>query len=142
MSYQKIIVLGRLGKDPEVRYTQSGKAVCKFSVAVDDGYGDKKTTTWFNVVCFDKLAETCSKHLAKGREALVDGRIKIEKYKDKDGNDRTAVELVAFTVQFVGGKGERSDAPARSSPSNDAPPASDGGFIDDELPFARFDPVY
>lgn len=136
VSFQSITILGNLGKDPVVSYAQSGKAVCKFSVATSEKRGGEEKTTWFDVVTFEKLAELCGEHLAKGRTALVQGRISIEDYTDKEGAKRRSWSVIAQTVQFVGGRGgERSDSgPAKSKPVDAAPAASDG-FIDDDLPF-------
>ena len=134
MSFQSITILGNLGKDPAVSYTQAGMAVCKFSVATSEKRKGEEKTTWFDVVVFDKLGELCGQHLAKGRTVLVQGRISIEDWTDKDGGKRRSWSLLANTVQFVGGKGNAA-APATGAPAgNDAPPAADG-FVDDDLPF-------
>ena len=138
MSFQSITILGNLGKDPAVSYTQGGMAVCKFSVATSEKRKGEEKTTWFDVVVFDKLGELCGQHLAKGRTVLVQGRISIEDWTDKEGAKRRSWSLLANTVQFVGGKGT-GGAPAEKP---EAPPAADGGFVEDDLPFARFEPIY
>ena len=148
----RVIIIGNLGRDPEVRYAQSGMAICKLSVAVTervkDGTDWKDATEWFRVTVFGKTAENAGQYLQKGRQVYVEGRLKTDKYKDKDGVERTSVEVIANTLQFLGGGagagagggGPRRDggAPAPSGGGNgggdDAPPASDG-FIDDDLPF-------
>ncbi len=148
----RVIIIGNLGRDPEVRYAQSGMAICKLSVAVTervkDGNDWKDATEWFRVTVFGKTAENAGQYLQKGRQVYVEGRLKTDKYKDKDGVERTSVEVIANTLQFLGGGagagagggGPRRDggAPAPSGGGNgggdDAPPASDG-FIDDDLPF-------
>ena len=133
----KVIIIGNLGRDPEVRYAQSGMAICKLSVAVTervkDGDAWKDVTEWFRVTVFGKTAENAGQYLQKGRQVYVDGRLKTEKYKDKDGVEKTSVEVIANTLQFLGGNaagGTRGEAPAKT----DAPPAADG-FVDDDLPF-------
>ena len=103
-SFSKTILLGRLGRDPEVRYTASQKAVCNFSLATSERRGGKEETTWHNIVCWEKVAETVAKHLAKGSQALVEGRIQVREW-EKDGQKRQAFEIVASSVTFVGGKG-------------------------------------
>jgi single-strand DNA-binding protein len=124
--YQKIIIAGRLGRDPELRHTPSeGTPVCNFSVAVDKYVsGGEKATDWFRVIAWKKLAETCASYLTKGKAVLVEGRLQIREYEDKGGEKRTAVEIVASSVQFL-------------SPKNDtghAAPA-DTEFGDDDVPF-------
>jgi single-strand DNA-binding protein len=132
MSFQSITILGNLGKDPAVSYTQAGMALCKFSVATSEKRKGEEKTTWFDVVVFDKLGELCGQHLAKGRTVLVQGRISVEDWTDKDGARRRSWSLIANTVQFVGGKGDKG-APATEKA--DAP-AAPGGFVDDgDLPF-------
>ena len=136
----KVIIVGNLGRDPEVRYAQSGLALCKLSVAVTekvkDGDSWKEATEWFRVVLFGKTAENAGQYLQKGRQVYVEGRLKTDKYKDKDGVEKTSVEVVANTIQFLGsGNGERNvpDAGERkATPKN--PPKDDYG-LDDDLPF-------
>jgi single-strand DNA-binding protein len=140
----KVILVGNLGRDPEVRYAQSGMAICKLSVAVTekvkDGDGWKDATEWFRVTLFGKQAENAGQYLQKGKQVYVEGRLKSDKYKDKDGVEKTSVEVIANTIQYLGAaggnRGGTRDA-AGGSPKgagNDAPPASDG-FVDDDLPF-------
>lgn len=128
----KIIIVGNLGRDPEVRYAQSGMAVCKLSVAVTervkDGDAWKEATEWFRVTLFGRQAESAGQYLQKGRSVYVEGRLKTEKYKDKDGAEKTSVEVVGNVVQFLGGgKGEG----AQGEKSKPAEQAVDG----DDLPF-------
>lgn len=133
MSFQSITILGNLGKDPAVSYTQAGMAVCKFSVATSEKRKGEEKTTWFDVVVFDKLGELCGQHLAKGRTVLVQGRISVEDWTDKDGAKRRSWSLLANTVQFVGGKG--NGVPRTEAPAGDAPTASNGFIDDEQLPF-------
>ena len=146
----KIIIVGNLGRDPEVRYSQSGMAICSFSVAVTerkkDGEQWKDHTEWFRVKSFGKQAENAGQYLQKGKQVYVEGRLEQSKYKDKEGQERTSVDVIANTIQFLGGgggggarkdgapAGERAARPAGGGGGDDAPPASDG-FIDDDLPF-------
>jgi single-strand DNA-binding protein len=110
-SYNRIVVMGNLGQDPEVKYTQGGQAVCQLSIAVNEQWTDKdgnrqEKVQWFRVAVWGKQAETCGQYLAKGRTALVEGRMGSRKYQDKDGNEREAWEITADRVVFVGGQGE------------------------------------
>ena len=104
----KVIIVGNLGRDPEVRYAQSGLAICTISVAVTervkdgaDGWND--ATEWFRVTLFGKTAENAGQYLQKGRQVYVEGRLKTDKYTDKEGAERTSVEVIANTIQFLGG---------------------------------------
>lgn len=126
----KIIIVGNLGRDPEVKFTAAGLAVAKLSVAVtervkvDNGWAD--ATEWFRVTVFGKQAESAGQFLAKGRQVYVEGRLKTDKYKDKDGVEKTSVEVIANQVVFIGGGGKaEGPAPAKAAPAVD----------DDNLPF-------
>lgn len=139
----RVIIVGNLGKDPEVRYAQSGMAIAKLRVAVTERVKVrdewKDETEWFTVVVFGKTAENAGTYLQKGRQVYVEGRLKTDRYKDKEGVERTAVELVANTLQYLGDKGSGGGGGGRRNPAppantDDAPPASDG-FVDDDLPF-------
>ena len=100
----KVILTGNLAKDVEVRYTQSGKAVTRMTVAVNQGYGDKKTTDFFNLVAWDKTAEHCGKYLSKGSKVLVEGTLKNNNYEDKNGVKRYDVEVIVGSIEFIGSK--------------------------------------
>lgn len=134
----RVTIVGNLGRDPEVRYAQSGMAICKLSVAVTervkDGDAWKDATEWFRVTLFGKQAENAGQYLQKGRQVYVEGRLKTDKYKDKDGVEKTSVEVVGNVVQFLGGNAGGGGGTRSESPANNAPPAADG-FIDDDLPF-------
>ena len=137
MSFQSTTILGNLGRDPETRESGGGKSVCKFSVAVSEKRGGEPTTTWFNVVCFDKTAELCQRYLVKGRQVLVVGRIEISEY-EKDGVKQRSMSLIANNVTFISdgsGKGEARPA-AKVLPATAA-----DGFVDEDLPFMRFEPM-
>jgi single-strand DNA-binding protein len=149
----KVILVGNLGKDPEVRYVQSGNAVCTLRLAVTerrkDGDNWKDHTEWMDVVTFGKTAENAGQYLQKGRQIYVEGRLQTKQYKDKEGHDRWRTEVVANQVLFLGSGG--GDRPAGGAPrppaakpaseqgsggGDDAPPPDQGGgFIDDDLPF-------
>lgn len=104
----KVFIVGRLTRDPEVRYTQTGKAVASFSVAVDSGYGENKKADFIPVVVWDKLAEICGNNIAKGRKVLVEGRLQISNY-EKDGVKHFKTDVVAQNVEFLDSKKEQSE---------------------------------
>lgn len=125
MSVNKVILLGNLGKDPELRYTSQQFPVCTFSVATNERRKDASGnwtdhTEWHNVVVFGRVAENCANYLKKGRQAYIEGRLQTRKWQDKEGRDRYTTEIVAHTVQFVGGRAQASGA----AMGDDAPPAS------------------
>lgn len=121
-SVNKAILIGNLGRDPELRYTSSGKAVVNFSLATNDRRGGEDNTEWHRITVWDKTAESCAQYLKKGRTVYVEGRIQTREWEDKEGQKRTTTEIVAHTVQFLGGRGE-DDAPSRgpSTASEDIP---------------------
>lgn len=149
----KVILVGNLGKDPEVRYVQSGNAVCTLRLAVTerrkDGDQWKDHTEWMDVVTFGKTAENAGQYLQKGRQVYVEGRLQTRQFKDKEGQDKWRTEVVANQVLFLGGGGERgagagAGGPRRNEgarpaqggpPPGDDPPPPESGFIDDDLPF-------
>lgn len=107
-SVNKVILVGNLGKDPEVRFTPSGRAVAKFPLATKESWTDQENsrqerTEWHNVVVWGKQAELCGQYLAKGRQAYIEGAIRSRSYDDKDGNKRYVTEIVAQRIQFLGG---------------------------------------
>lgn len=108
MSFNKIIIVGNLGRDPELRYTPQGKAVCSFSMATNEKKRDKSgelqdVTTWFRVTLWGNQAETASKYLAKGRQVYIEGRLRIEEWTDRDNNNRQSLEVTASDMHFLGG---------------------------------------
>jgi single-strand DNA-binding protein len=103
---QSYMVTGRLSRDPEVRTSKAGKAVCKLSIPTDDGWGERKKTTWHNIVCFGKTAEIVAQYKKKGDWVCVQGRLEIDEWEDKDGNKRRTPQLIANSVEFVGNKAE------------------------------------
>jgi single-strand DNA-binding protein len=146
----KVLLIGRLGNDPEVRYTTNGGAVANFNLATNESWTDKngqkqERTEWHRVVIWGKMAELCGQYLSKGRQAYVEGRLQTREWNDKEGNKRYTTEIIAQSVQFLGGPGER--ASTASTSTNDFAPASNfenalgsdqnsgGGMADDEVPF-------
>lgn len=102
----KIILIGRLTKDPELRYTPNGAAVCTFTLAVDRPFsGDKKEADFINIVVWNKAGENAAKYLAKGRQAAIEGRLQIRTYDGDDGKKRWVTEVVADRVEFIGSGG-------------------------------------
>lgn len=149
-SINKVILIGNLGRDPEVRYTSAGTAVCNLTLATSRNWKDKQSgekqeeTEWHRVVFYDRLAEIAGEYLKKGRSAYVEGRLKTRKWQDKDGRDNYTTEIVGESLQLLGGKDEadkpqrthsemKRAAPAKASASK----SSGGGFddMDDDIPF-------
>ncbi|WFC66376.1 single-stranded DNA-binding protein [Achromobacter denitrificans] len=149
-SVNKVILAGNLGRDPEVRYSPDGAAICNMSIATTSTWKDKASgerreeTEWHRVVMYNRLAEIAGEYLKKGRSVYIEGRLKTRKWQDKDtGADRYATEVVADQMQMLGGKGdEGSQEPAQrpvSRPSAQskqpaATPRNDEDF-DSEIPF-------
>ena len=108
----KVMIIGRLGRDPEVRYTQSGSPVTTLSIATDESFTDREgnrteRTEWHRVVVFQRAAETCAQYLSKGSLVYVEGKLQTRKWQDQNGQDRYSTEIKADRVQFLGRKGER-----------------------------------
>lgn len=141
-SYNRIILVGNLTRDPEIRYTQSGKSVTKFTLAVNNPR-NKEDTTYVDIVAWDKLGEICNTYLKKGSNTLIEGRLVIRSYDDKDGNKRKATEVVADNMQMLGSKMGGGDdggggyAGASASRENSDAPTNDrsDADLDDEIPF-------
>ena len=145
MSVNKVILVGNLGKDPEVRYTQTGSAVANFSIATSEQWNDRdgkkqERTEWHNIVVWGKQAEHCGQYLSKGRQVYIEGSIRTRSYDDKSGNKRYITEIVAQRIQFLGGGG----GTRLPQPGMDASGVDDmamGGMgggqppIDDDIPF-------
>lgn len=146
----KVILIGNLGADPDVRYTASGAAVSNINIATTESWRDKESgeqqekTEWHRVVFFGRLAEIVAEYLRKGSQVYVEGRLQTRKWQDKEGNDRYTTEIVANEMQMLGGRpGGGSDysqqgsssvsrsAPAEKSGSRE----SEGDFVDDDIPF-------
>lgn len=132
MSVNKVILVGRLGQNPEIRYTTSGAAVVNFSLATNESWIDKtngqkqERTEWHKIVVWGKLGELCNQFLSKGRQAYVEGRIQTRQWQDKDGQTKYMTEIVAQTVHFIGGVGMGVQ---KENSNADAPnPSSSSGF--------------
>ncbi len=112
MSVNKVILVGNLGKDPELRYTPSGAAVATFSIATTERYKDRdgnrqEKTEWHNIVAWRQLAEICGKYLHKGKQVYIEGKIQTRSYDDRDGNKRYITEIVADQMQMLGGRDDQ-----------------------------------
>ncbi|MBC9904798.1 single-stranded DNA-binding protein [Achromobacter xylosoxidans] len=129
--------IGRLGKDPDVRYSPEGSAVCNFSLAVGWKTKDKEGVEWVRIVAFGKLGEICGEYLTKGKQVYVSGRMTTRKWTDKDsGQDRYATEVVADQTQMLGGKGDEVDRESAQRPARQpAMTARTGEDFDSEIPF-------
>jgi len=143
-SVNKVILIGYLGQDPEVRYTSSGKAVCNLSLATTDSWtgadgAKNERTEWHRVVAWGKTAESAGQYLAKGRQVYVEGRIQSREYEAKDGSKRTSFEIVADRLVFLGRAedGQKHAGPKRSDHgrARDPDPAPNSAGVDDDLPF-------
>lgn len=128
MGVNKILLLGRLGKDPELRFSQNQTAITNFSLATSDRRKDQSGnwvdhTEWHNIVVFGKSAENCSTYLKKGREVFIEGRIQTRKWQDKEGKDRYTTEVIAQSVQFIGSKADAgaSASAASAASASDVP---------------------
>lgn len=108
----RVVMIGRLANDPELRYTQTSKAVCSFSLAVDGGFGENKHTDFFDIVVWGKAGESCANYLSKGKLAAIDGQIKTRFYETQDGKKIKVYEIVADNVRFLSPKNEAPASPA------------------------------
>ncbi len=129
----KVMIIGHLGKDPEMRYTPSGRAVTTFNVAVSRSWnssdGERRSETeWFKIVSWGNLAEICNKYLNKGQQVYIEGRLQTRRWEDKDGNPRKSVEVVANEMTMLG---DRRDKGQGSDSFDEVPPDID----EDEFPF-------
>ena len=140
MSFNKIILVGNLGRDPELRYTPQGTPVCSFTVATNEKRKDRAGetqdhTTWFRVTLWGRQAETASQYLTKGRPIYVEGRIRLEEWTDRDGKQRYTLEVHATDMQFIGGtRGDEANVSfSKASPTERGP--SEPELSDDDIPF-------
>ncbi|HMT08181.1 MAG TPA: single-stranded DNA-binding protein [Pyrinomonadaceae bacterium] len=157
MSFNKIILVGNLGRDPELRYTPQGKAVCSFSMATNEKRRDKSgelqdVTTWFKVTLWGNQAETANKYLAKGRPVYIEGRLRLEEWTDRDNNARYTLDVQATDMQFIsagredgggysGGQHDDHDSGYTGAPQASAAPSAPPSAPvaapqgDDDIPF-------
>ena len=139
----KVILVGYLGKDPEVRYMPSGTAVTNVTLATSDQWKDKQTgeqkerTEWHNIVFFNRLAEIAGEYLKKGSQVYVEGRLQTEKWQDKQGNDRYTTKIYANEMQMLGSRGGAGGSSGynQSSSSNQSAPEMANANFDDDIPF-------
>ena len=143
--FNKAILIGRLGRDPEVRYTTSGTAVADFSVATNEVWTDQsgerqERTEWHRIVVWRRLAEICEKYLRKGSLVMIEGRIQTREWDDRDGNRRRTTEIVALGMKMLDSRTDRmgggppADRPARRS-SAPSQPSQEVEITDDDIPF-------
>lgn len=158
-SVNKVILVGNLGRDPEIRYSPNGGAICNVSIATTRQWKDKSSgerreeTDWHRIVMFNRLAEIAGEYLKKGRSIYIEGRLQTRKWQDKDGKDQWTTEVVADQMQMLGGRGEdgggsgggsaggfnrepaggRGSGGSGRSEQSSAPPDFDG--MDDDIPF-------
>jgi single-strand DNA-binding protein len=133
----KVILIGKLGRDPELRYTASGKAVAKFSIATSEQWTDKEggkeeRTEWHRIIAWGRLGEICGEYLRKGRQVYIEGRLQTRQWDDKEGNKRYTTEIVAQTMQMLdtGGKAGTASTPEEKFPTEE--PIS---IPEDDIPF-------
>ena len=160
-SVNKVILIGNLGRDPEVRYTPNGAAICNVTLATSRNWKNKDSgekmeeTEWHRITFFDRMAEIAGEYLKKGKPVYVEGRLKTRKYTDKDGVEKYATDIVATEMQLLGSRegggggmgggddmggghaAQRSAPPQRQAPAAKAPAKSNTGFddMDDDIPF-------
>lgn len=137
MSVNKVILIGHLGRDPEMRYTAGGQGVANFTLATNERWRDKggelqERTEWHRIVAWGKLAEQCTQLLTKGRMAYIEGRIQTRQWNDREGNKRTTTEIVVNRMQVLSPRGEGAPgAPPREAEVAEAPPE----ITDEDIPF-------
>jgi single-strand DNA-binding protein len=140
-SFNKIVIVGYLGRDPEIRYTTQGTAVCNFTIATTEKRKDRAgeaqdVTTWFRVAAWGRQAEVANQYLTKGKQVYVEGRLRQEEYTDRDGVRRQTLEVTATDIQFLGARADgASGAPPQHAPGPNDIEISPGGRPDDDIPF-------
>lgn len=132
----KVILIGRLGRDPEVRYMPNGEAVCNFSVATSESWKDQsgqrqEKTEWHNITMYRRLAEIAGKYLKKGSQVYLEGKIQTRKYTDKNGAERTAYDIIANEMKMLGGNSQAT----QEQPKRQQAPATPVEDVDDDIPF-------
>lgn len=141
-SINKVILIGNVGKDPEIRYTPSGSAICNISLATTRSWKDKTSgdkqeeTEWHRVVFYDRLAEVVGEYVKKGKPIYVEGRLKTRKWQNKEGQDVYTTEIIANEMQLLGGRDD-SQQPSAPRPAPAARPAAKAGIadMDDDIPW-------
>jgi single-strand DNA-binding protein len=131
-SFNVITIVGNLGRDPELRYTPQGKAVADFTVATNEKRNGEEIVTWFKCTLWGNTAEAAAKYLTKGSQAYITGRLSVEEWTDKDGNNRHTLSVNASDVQFLGTREQASEQPRQAA----AVATASGGYNDDDsIPF-------
>jgi len=131
----KCFLVGNLTRDPEMKYSASGTAICRFGLAVNQTLKDKKVTEFFNIVAFGKTGEVCQKFLAKGRPVLVEGHLHNNSYETHDGQKRTSLEIIADNVQFLG-SGQQQERRQQNEPDAPEPDPNEPAYgPNDSIPF-------
>lgn len=123
MSFNKITLVGNLGRDPELRYTPQGDAVCSFTMATNEKRQGENVSTWFKVTLWRKTAEAAAKYLEKGKSVYIEGRLSVEEWSDRDGKERYTLAVNATDMQFIGSRAEQaqSELPATTGTDNEPP---------------------
>jgi single-strand DNA-binding protein len=139
MSFNKITLVGNLGRDPELRYTPQGTPVCSFTMATNEKRKDRSgepqdITTWFRVTLWGRQAETASQYLSKGRPVYIEGRLRVEEWTDRDNKQRYTLEVNATDMQFIGSRSDEAAGASQRSSTPD-PFKAEGEMSDDDIPF-------
>ena len=145
-SLNKVLLIGRLGKDPEIRYTPDGSPVANFSLATSENWTDKngtrqERTEWHNIVAWRKLADLSKRFLTKGRQVYIEGRIQTREWDDRDGNKRRTTEVIANQMVLLGSRSEGGEshyaaaAPGAQATTDSEEAPSGAGITDDDIPF-------
>lgn len=139
-SVNKVILIGNLGRDPELRFTRDGQGVANFTLATNERWRDKdgqnqERTEWHRIVVWGKQAENCAQYLQKGRSCYIEGRIQTREWEDKEGNKRQTTEIVAQNVTFLGGRGEGGGGGGRPGAGTQDAPPPEPGPDGSEIPF-------
>ena len=141
MSFNKVILVGNLGRDPELRYTPQGTPVCSFSMATNERRKDKTgemqdQVTWFRVTLWGRQAETASQYLTKGKPVYIEGRLRVEEWTDRDGKPRHTLEVHGTEMQFIGGgRGEEPPAERAAAAAGATAEQPQAEIADDDIPF-------
>ena len=145
-SLNKILLIGNLGRDPEIRYTPEGTQVATFSIATSENWTDKsgtrqERTDWHNITAWGRLADTCKRFLTKGRQVYIEGRIHYREFTDRDGNKRSRTEITATQMVLLGSRGQTVESgaqpmePIGNVPSDSEQAFGDAGITDSDIPF-------
>ena len=132
----RITIIGRLGKDPEIKQTKSGSNMCSMSVAVDSGFGNNKTTTWYRVSAFGKNAEGSAKYLKKGSLICASGDLAVNEFEGKDGSTKLSLNITADKIVFLSGRQGQTSNGGQSEPQDQTDAHNDDSFLEEEsMPF-------